>query len=64
MELQRDEEAEPVLLSGYQGMFSCESAIPIVSRACIADARQRLVRFYESIGDEEQAAVWQQEGKR
>ncbi len=64
MELQRHEEAEPVLLSGYQGMFSCESAIPIVSRACIADARQRLVRFYESIGDEEQAAVWQQEGKR
>ena len=53
-------EAEPLLLSGYQGMKQREEKIPAVSMGRLREAGQRLVELYEVTGRPEQASEWKE----
>jgi serine/threonine protein kinase/tetratricopeptide (TPR) repeat protein len=55
---QKYADAEPFLLSGYEGMKQSEPSIPPPGKARIRDALQSLVRLYENKGAAEQAAEW------
>jgi tetratricopeptide (TPR) repeat protein len=52
-------EAEPLLLSGYEGMKQRDSTIPSNGRVRLDQALQRLVQLYEATGRPDQAAEWQ-----
>ena len=43
-------EAEPLLLSGYEGLKQREDKIPFNSRSCLEEARDRLLRLHEATG--------------
>ena len=51
-------QAEPLLLSGREGMLHREAAIPAGSRSLVGQAGQRIVQLYESWGNLEKAAEW------
>lgn len=51
-------EAEPLLLSGYLGMKEREAAIPPQGNVRILESIERLVRIYEALGHEAEAATW------
>jgi hypothetical protein len=54
-------EAEPLLLSGYEGLKQREQQIPPAVRATrLKEALQRLVQLYEAKGRADQAAEWKQ----
>jgi Flp pilus assembly protein TadD len=50
--------AEPLLLSGYQGLSSRASTIPAPNRPSLDHAGERIVRLYQAWGKPEQAADW------
>jgi tetratricopeptide (TPR) repeat protein len=53
-------DAEPLLLQGYEGMQRRQALIPVQARrAVLADALERLVRFYEATGQKQKADEWQ-----
>ncbi len=54
------QEAEPLLLAGYEGLNDREAKIPAASKPRFAEARQRLVQLYEAWDKPEQAAAWRQ----
>jgi tetratricopeptide (TPR) repeat protein len=51
-------EAEPLLLSGYQGLKQREDKIPAAGNMRPREAFQRLVQLYEDTGRPDQAAQW------
>ena len=51
-------EAEPLLLSSYEGMKQMEEKIPAGGRAWLKEALERLVQLYDATGRSEQAAEW------
>jgi tetratricopeptide (TPR) repeat protein len=51
-------EAEPLLLSGYEGMNEREAKISPHSRARLSEALGRLVELYEATGNKDEAAKW------
>jgi len=51
-------DAEPLLLSGYQGMKERETEIPAFGESFYKASLQRLVQFYEATGRSDQAAEW------
>ncbi len=51
-------EAEPLLLSAYEGMRQREAAIPPQGKVRIQETLQRLVQLYEATGEPEKAAEW------
>ena len=51
-------EAEPLLLSGYEGMKQREDKIPATGKSRVKETLQRLVQLYESTGQSEKAAEW------
>jgi non-specific serine/threonine protein kinase/serine/threonine-protein kinase len=51
-------EAEPLLLSGYEGMKQREDQIPASSRPRLKEALQRLVQLYETTDRKDQATEW------
>ncbi|MBI3850249.1 MAG: serine/threonine protein kinase [Verrucomicrobia bacterium] len=53
-------EAEPLLLSGYEGMKMREGQDPIITKARLKETVQRLVQLYEVTGRADQAAEWKQ----
>jgi hypothetical protein len=53
-------EAEPRLLSAYEGMQQREDRIPAADRPRLKETLQRLVQLYETTGRTEQAAAWKQ----
>jgi hypothetical protein len=54
-------EAEPLLLSGYEGIQQREAGIPPPVRTlCPSEALQRLVQLYEATDRPAQAAEWKQ----
>ncbi|HTU22616.1 MAG TPA: tetratricopeptide repeat protein [Gemmataceae bacterium] len=54
--------AEPMLVSGYEGMKQRESKIPLgVKQARLTKALQRLVHLYVALGKQDQAAKWRKE---
>jgi tetratricopeptide (TPR) repeat protein len=57
--LQKPAEAEPLLLSGYEGMKLREQSIPTSGRPLLKEAIQRLVQLYETTDRKDQATEWQ-----
>ncbi len=55
------DEAEPYLNGGYEGMKQREEKIPAPDRPHITRALERLVRLYESRGEDEKAQKWRQQ---
>jgi hypothetical protein len=53
-------EAEPLLLSGYEGMKQREEKIPAAGRPRLKEALQRLVQLYETTGRTDHADEWKQ----
>jgi tetratricopeptide (TPR) repeat protein len=51
-------EAEPLLLSGYEGMKQREDKIPASGKPRVKEALDRLVQLYEATGQSEKAAEW------
>ncbi|MBE0544939.1 MAG: tetratricopeptide repeat protein [Verrucomicrobia bacterium] len=51
-------EAEPWLISGYEGMKQREDKISAAVKARIQESLQRLVQLYEATGQSEKAAEW------
>ena len=51
-------EAEPLLLSGYEGLKQRREKIPAEHKPRLKQAVERLVSFYEGTGRPEQAAEW------
>ncbi len=58
---QKYEEAEPLLLKGYEGMKERERTIPALARIRMTEALQRLVQLHQATDNEEQSAKWQAE---
>jgi len=55
-------EAEPLLVSGYEGMESRQDTIPSADRPRLTRALDRLVKLYEDWGKPDQATQWKQRG--
>ena len=51
-------EAEPLLISGYEGMKAREAKVPAQSKARLPEAIGRIVQFYEAVGNVDGAARW------
>lgn len=51
-------DAEPQLISGYQGMLQREATVPFEDRPKVEQAGERIVQLYESWGKPEKAAEW------
>jgi tetratricopeptide (TPR) repeat protein len=54
-------EAEPLLLQGYEGMKRREKTIPSQRMPLLPEALERLVRLYEAMGKQPEAAKWSKE---
>jgi tetratricopeptide (TPR) repeat protein len=55
----RVSDAEPLLLSGYEGMKQREVKIPAYNRVRVKEGLQRLVQVYEATAQPGKAAEWQ-----
>ena len=53
-------EAEPLLLSGYEGMKQRVNQIPAIGKPRLKEALQRLVQLYDATGRADKAADWKQ----
>jgi hypothetical protein len=51
-------EAEPLLLSGYNGMVQRQASIPVPDRVDLSEAGARIVRMYQAWGQLDKAADW------
>ena len=54
----RYREAEMLLVSGYEGMRSNETRIPVFSQWNVQEAAKRILDFYQDWGKSDKAAVW------
>src|SRR5262249_16597490 len=57
---QKFEEAEPLLLKGYEGIKEREATLRGDERYRLIEARERLVRYYEITNQPEKAREWRQ----
>ena len=55
---QRYDEAEPLLVSGYEGMKQRQHTVGALNWPQVREAGKRLVRFYDSWSKPEKAAEW------
>jgi eukaryotic-like serine/threonine-protein kinase len=53
-------EAEPQILTGYEGMKAREAKIPVPAKPRLSEADEQVVQLYEALGKPDQAAL----GKR
>jgi serine/threonine protein kinase len=53
-------EAEPSLVQGYEGMKQQEAILPANEKPRLAEAGERVVRFYEATNQPEKARVWRE----
>jgi Flp pilus assembly protein TadD len=51
-------DAEPLLLSGYEGMKQREERIPVPDRTRLKAAGQSLVQLYEATGQADRVLLW------
>jgi hypothetical protein len=56
--------AEPLLVSGYEGMKQREAKIHVSEKPRLGEARERLVRLYTDWGRPQKAAAWREEFER
>jgi hypothetical protein len=56
-------EAEPLLLSGYDGLKQREKTIPPQAKVRLIEALQRLVKLYEAPDKPDEATKWREELK-
>jgi hypothetical protein len=54
-------EAEPLLLSGFEGLKAREARIPADQKGRVAEAGERIVRLYESVGKSAEADRWRKQ---
>jgi serine/threonine-protein kinase len=54
----RHADAEPLIVSGYQGLTDREVTLPPAARALQTEAADRVIRLYETWPKPEQAAAW------
>ena len=57
-------EAEPLLLSGYEGMKQREDTIPSQEKPRLTKALERLVKLYEAWGKKDKAMKWRRNWRR
>ena len=55
---QKYTEAEPLLLSGFEGMKAREGKIPVKSNDFLPEAVGRIIQLYEATGKADEAARW------
>jgi tetratricopeptide (TPR) repeat protein len=55
----RYDEAEPLILSGYEGMKAREAKIPQAGKPQLNEAAERVVKLYEDWSKKDKAAEWQ-----
>jgi tetratricopeptide (TPR) repeat protein len=60
LEQKKYADAEPLLLSGYQGMKEREETIPSQDKDRLTEALERLVHLYEAWGKKDKAAHWRE----
>ena len=53
-------EAEPLLLSGYEGMEQRKERMPAAEKSRLKEASQYVAQLYEATGRADQAAQWRQ----
>jgi hypothetical protein len=58
---QRYDEAEPLLLTGFEGMKKQQDKIPPPGRMRLVEAAERLVQLYEAKQNKDEAAKWNKE---
>jgi eukaryotic-like serine/threonine-protein kinase len=51
-------EAEPLLLSGYQGMRARDAKLPASKKFYVTESGERIVRLYEGWGRTDEALAW------
>ena len=51
-------DAEPLLLSGYEGIKEREAKIPLQGKPRLTEAMERLVQLYDAWSKPDQAAAW------
>jgi hypothetical protein len=51
-------EAEPLIVSGYEGLKDREARIPPSWKPCLTEAAKRVVKLYEDWGKPDKAAEW------
>jgi hypothetical protein len=51
-------EAEPLIVSGYEGMKAREARIPPPGKPRLTDAAERVIKLYEAWGKKDEAARW------
>ena len=51
-------EAEPLLLSGFEGMKAREAKVPVKSKDRLPEALGRIIQLYEAVGKVDEAARW------
>ena len=56
-------DAEPLLVSGYEGMKQREDAIPPQDKPRLTKALERLVRLYDAWGKKDEAMRWRKEAR-
>jgi hypothetical protein len=53
-------EAEPLLLSGYEGLLRRRATIPSYNRVAVAEAGERIVQLYQHWNKPEKAVAWRE----
>jgi len=53
-------EAEPLLISGYEGVVQQQATIPLQDRRVLAEVGERIVQLYENWDKPGKAAEWRQ----
>ncbi len=53
-------EAEPLLVSGYEGMKQRDDKIPAASKPQLKEALERMTQLYEATGPSDKATEWKE----
>ncbi len=51
-------EAEPLIVSGYEGMKAREAKIPPAGMSRLTEGSERVLKLYEAWGKTDKAALW------
>ena len=62
--LDRSAEAEPLLLSGYQGLLQRRDKIPLANQPALEQAAGRVLRLYQDWGKPQLADEWRERLQR